>query len=95
MRELFIECPPLLIALFIIKAKTLILRLKYIYLLFERRILIRRQSKAFLENGCRSMLVEKTLNFSEERESHANTPNVIFAHKRGHKMLSDMSRHMA
>lgn len=76
MRELFIECPLLLFALFIIKAETFILRLKFTYLLFERRILVRRQREALLENGRRTMLVDKAFDFSKNRECHVETSNV-------------------
>ena len=79
MRELFIECPPLLLALFIIKAKTFILRLKFTYLLFERRILVRRQREALLENGRRAMLVDKAFDFAEKRECHVETPNAALS----------------
>lgn len=76
MSEFFIECPPLLLALIKIKAKTFILCLKFAYLLFERRILICRQRKALLENSRRAMLVDKAFNFTKQRKCHVRTPNV-------------------
>ena len=75
MRELFFECPPLLLALFKIKAKTFILSLKLRYLLFERRILLIRQRNALAKYRSRAMLVDEF--FESVEQSHVDTPNVL------------------
>lgn len=89
MRELFFECPPLLLALFKIKAKTFILRLKLRYLSFkvhylrfkndrlllDHAVLIRRQRDALTKNACGAMLGDELFN-SVEQQIHSNPPNV-------------------
>jgi len=74
MRELFFERPPLLLALFVIKAKTFFLRLKLRYLLLERGILVRRQLKALLENDRRAMLIDEALDFRKDGNAHVIPP---------------------
>jgi hypothetical protein len=74
MRELLFECPPLLLALFKIKVKTFILRLKLVCLLLERRVLVRRQCKALLENRRRTVLIDKALNLRKNRDVHVTPP---------------------
>jgi len=75
MRELFFDCPPLLFAIFEIKFKTLILRLKIIRLLFERSVLIRRQRDTLFENGRRAVLYDEF--FDTVEKSHLKPPNAI------------------
>ncbi len=75
MIELFFDCPPLLFAIYEIKFKTFILRLKIIRLLFERSVLIRRQRDALFENGRRAVLCDEFFNSVEK--SHLKPPNVI------------------
>lgn len=75
MRELFFECPPLLLALFKIKAKTFILRLKMHYLLLQRAVLIRRQRDALTKNARRAMFVNQLFDTSEQ-QIHSTPPKV-------------------
>ena len=87
MRELFFECPLLLLALIILKAKTFVLRLENsllrferFILLLERRELLRRQSKALTQNGCRPVLGNKPLDVLDD--SHLVTPNAELRRER-------------
>lgn len=75
MRELFFECPPLLLTLFKIKAKTFILQLKMHYLLLQRAVLIRRERNALAKNARRAMLVDQLFD-SSEQQIHSNPPSV-------------------
>lgn len=64
----FLELLNLNLRLFKIKAKTLIIRLKFIRLFFERRILIFRKRNALLEYDRRAMLIDEL--FDTVKQSH-------------------------
>jgi len=69
-----VEISHLLLQLGVFRLKTIILGLKLDYLLFERRVLLRRQRKALAQYGRRAMLGNEALDFSETGNAHVLPP---------------------